>query len=238
MTANFVGKRNYNTAEIKEACAAGIVAQQHWNYSESDAEADVNIRLFIEGETAVVGMRLGTRSLSKRPYKQQHVIGSLKPTVAAALLELANLFPGARILDPCCGAGTILIEANPYGVEAWGGDIHREAVTAARFNASQAEATAYIQYWDARALPLSNGSVDRVISNLPWGRAVATDVSLQSLYREIGEEIERVLVPGGKAILLTNLPDSVQFKQLKCDKKIEISLFGQTPTIMIWSERI
>jgi len=236
VTANFVGKRNYSTAEIKQACAEGVIELQHWVYSENDAEADLNVRLFIEGETAVVGMRLGARSLSKRPYKRQHLIGSLKPTVAAALLELADLTPGARILDPCCGAGTILIEARAFGVEAWGGDINPEAVTAARFNTAQAEANVHLQHWDARALPLSDNSVDYVISNLPWGRAVTTDVSLQSLYQEIGEEIERVLVSDGKAVLLTNSPEAVQFNRLNRDKQIENSLFGQTPTIMVWSD--
>jgi len=237
VTANFVGKRNYSTDEIKQACAAGMLERQRWVYSENDATADLNLRVFIEHDTAVVGVRLSTRSLSKRPYKGQHVPGSLKPPVAAALLALADIPPGARILDPCCGAGTILIEAGSAGAAAWGGDIDPQALAAAHLNAEQAGVMVRIQHWDARALPLSDGSVDRVISNLPWGRAVSTNGSLQSLYQEIGEEIERVLAPGGQAVVLTNLPDLVQFKRLKCDKKIEISLFGQTPTITVWSDR-
>jgi tRNA (guanine6-N2)-methyltransferase len=238
VTANFVGKRNYNTDEIKQACAEGIAEHQGWHYSENDAQADLNVRVFIEGDMAVVGVRLGARSLSKRPYKQQHVPGSLKPAVAAALLQLAGVTQGARILDPCCGAGTILIEARSYGATAYGGDINWEAVTAAHFNATQAGAAVQIQHWDARVLPVSDRSVDRVISNLPWGRAVSTDSSLRGLYQEIGEEIQRVLAPGGQIVVLTNLPDLVQFRRLKCDKQIEISLFGQTPTIMVWSDRV
>ena len=237
VTANFVGKRNYSSAEIKQACAAGIVEQQGWFYSENDAKADLNVRIFIEGDTAVVGVRLGAQSLSKRPYKQQHVPGSLKPAVAAALLEVAGVTPGARILDPCCGAGTILIESRAYGATPWGGDTNHEAVTAARFNAAQASVVAYIQRWDARALPISDRSVDRVISNLPWGRAVSANGSLEILYQEISEEIERVLSPGGQTVLLTNRPDLVQFKRLKCDRQIEISLFGQMPAIMVWTDR-
>lgn len=238
VTANFVGKRNYNTDEIKKACAEGIAERQHWVYSENDAEADLNIRVFIEGQTAVVGVRLGAHSLSKRPYKQQHVPGSLKPAVAAALLALADVTPGTRILDPCCGAGTILIESGSYGATAYGGDINREAVTAARFNSTEAGAVVQIQHWDARALPVADQSVDRVISNLPWGRAVSIDDSLPALYQEISEEMQRVLAPDGRIVLLTNLPDLVQFNRLKCDRKFEISLFGQTPTIMIWSDWI
>jgi tRNA (guanine6-N2)-methyltransferase len=236
VTANFVGKRNYNTEEIKQACAAGIIERQGWVYSKDDAKADLNVRVFIEGETVVVGVRLGAQSLSKRPYKQEHVPGSLKPAVAAALLRLADIAPGARILDPCCGAGTILIEAGAYGVIPFGGDIDPQAIVAARFNAAQADARVHLQRWDARALSISNKSIDCVISNLPWGRAVSTNVSLQVLYQEISEEIERVLIPGGRAVLLTNLPHLVQFKRLKCERQFEISLFGQTPSIMVWTE--
>lgn len=238
VTANFVGKRNYNTDEIKQACASGIMEGQGWVYSEDDANSDLNVRVFIEGDMAEVGVRLAAQSLSKRPYKQQHVPGSLKPAVAAALLELASVTPDMELLDPCCGAGTILIEAGSRGAVAWGGDINQEAVTAARINASQANVNVNIQRWDARVLPISSGSVDCVISNLPWGRAVSTESSLSTLYPEISEEIERVLAPGGRTVLLTNLPDLIQFKRLKCDQQLEISLFGQTPKITIWSEQI
>ena len=236
ITANFVGKRNYNTDEIKHACASGIMESQGWVYSEDDSNADLNIRIFIEGETAEVGVRLAARSLSKRPYKQEHVPGSLKPAVAAALLRLANMREDTRVLDPCCGAGTILIEAKSYAAIARGGDIAQHAVTAARLNAAQAGVDVDIQQWDARALPILDNSIDRVISNLPWGRAVITDGSLPTLYENICAEIERVLVPGGRTVLLTNLPDLVQFKRLECYHQIEISLFGQTPTVMAWSD--
>jgi len=238
VTANFVGKRNYNTDEIKQACASGIIERQGWVYSEDDANADLNVRIFIERDTAIVGLRLGARSLSKRQYKQEHVLGSLKPAVATALLELAGITPDMRILDPCCGAGTILIEAGSRRARAWGGDINQEAVTATYINATQANVDVHIQRWDARALPISARSVDCVISNLPWGRAVSTDGSLSTLYQEIGEEIERVLVPGGRTVLLTNLPDLIQFKRLKCNQQLEISLFGQTPKITVWSDSI
>src|SRR5262249_7281388 len=36
---------------------------------------------------------------------------SLRPTVAAAMVRLAGIGPGMTVLDPFCGAGTILAEA-------------------------------------------------------------------------------------------------------------------------------
>lgn len=238
VTANFVGRRNFSTEEIKQACAKGVTLRQGWAYSEADGAANLNLRIFIEGEEAIVGIRLGERSLSKRSYKHAHVPGSLKPTVAAALASLVNVGAGMRVLDPCCGAGTILIEAGAYHAEAWGGDIDFQAVMAARQNASEAAAEVCVQCWDARSLPVADKSVERVISNLPWGRAVRTPGSLETLYAEIGKEIRRVLAPGGKAALLTNQPELVHIEGLKCETRIEISLFGQTPTILVWRDHV
>jgi 23S rRNA G2445 N2-methylase RlmL len=235
VTANFVGRRNFTTDEIKRACAEGVMSRLGWTYSEDDGLASLNLRIFIEGDAAVVGVRLGERSLSKRAYKHSHIPGSLKPTVAAALAALVGVGPGLRVLDPCCGAGTILIEAQTFGAESWGGDIDLEIVKAAQQNADSAGSSVQLQRWDARSLPLADKSVDRVISNLPWGRAVRTPGSLGALYTGIGQEIRRVLAPGGgQAALLTNQPELVHIEGLKCETRMEISLFGQNPTILVW----
>ncbi len=241
ITANFVGKRNYNTEEIKEACAAGITGSHGWTYTPDDGLADLNVRIFIEHERAFVGVRLGKRPLHRRTYKQSHVPGSLKPAVAAALLASVGIGinvkmkPGLRLLDPCCGAGTILIEAAQLGATAEGGDNGLPAITAAQTNATLAGAAVNLRLWDAQDLPIANVSFERIVSNLPWGRRVSADAALQPLYKRICMEIERVLAPGGQIALLTNTPHLVNFHELRPEEQVEISLFGQTPTIMIFS---
>lgn len=237
VTANFVGRRNYSTDEIKQACAEGIAAHHRWRYTSDDATADINVRLFIEHETAFVGMRLGKRPLHDRPYKQAHVPGSLKPPVAAALLALAGIAPGARVLDPCCGAGTILIEAALQGAQAVGGDSDLAALRAAQVNASAAGTAIALQRWDAQALPLADGAAERIVSNLPWGRAVEVDTALAAFYRRACVEMRRAVAPGGRIALLTGTPHLVIFDGLECERQIEISLFGQRPTVMLFSSR-
>ena len=59
--------------------------------------ADLNVRLFIEHETASVGLRLGQVPLQERRWKRAHRPGSLKPPVAAAMLRLAGLAPGQDV---------------------------------------------------------------------------------------------------------------------------------------------
>jgi 23S rRNA G2445 N2-methylase RlmL len=51
--------------------------------------------------------------------------------------------------------------------EELGGDIRKEAVAMARRNAQAAGVRARWQVWDARALPLEAGSVNRILTNLP-----------------------------------------------------------------------
>ena len=50
-------------------------------------------------------------SLHKRGYRRQAALAPLKETLAAALLELSFWNPQRPLLDPFCGAGTIVIEA-------------------------------------------------------------------------------------------------------------------------------
>jgi 23S rRNA G2445 N2-methylase RlmL len=235
VTANFVGKRNYSTVEIKQACAESIAAAHGWAYAPDDTGADLNVRVFIDHDVAFVGVRLGERPLHRRPYKQTHVPGSLKPPVAAAMLALAEVGPGMHLLDPCCGAGTILIEAAQIGAVAQGGDCDPDAVTAARANIYAAGVSADVREWDACALSLDDGAFERVVTNLPWGREVRVDAVLEAFYSRVCAEIRRVLAPGGQIAVLTNLPHLVTFSDLRRDVELEISLFGQTPTVQVFS---
>ncbi|MCC6804068.1 MAG: methyltransferase domain-containing protein [Anaerolineae bacterium] len=236
ITASFVGRRNYTTDEIKRTIAEGILSLYDWRYTPDDREADLNVRLFIEHETAYVGVRLGKHPLHERAYKAVERPGSLKPTVAAAMLRLAGADPGARLLDPCCGSGTIVIEGALLGAAAQGGDIDPEAVEAALANASAAGVEVAITQRDARVLPLPDRSIDCVVTNLPWGRQIAVDDALAGLYADVCSEIERVIAPGGRIVVLTSAPDYLVFRRLRQTGAVEISLFGQTPAICTFAE--
>jgi 23S rRNA G2445 N2-methylase RlmL len=236
VTANFVGQRNYNVDEIKRSVAAGIEATHDWRYSEDEGVSDLNLRVFIEHTTAYIGLRLGRDSLQKRPYKQEHLPGSLKPPVAAAMAILAGVESGNRVLDPFCGTGTILIEAARLDARVYGGDSSTISLEKARTNLNAAGIISPIQRWDARALPFANHSADCVISNLPWGRQVQVDAALETLYHDAFAEMRRILVPGGRAALLTTTPQLLTAAAIQQTKQIEISLFGQNPLIVLFED--
>ncbi len=72
---------------------------------------DVQLNLFIQQQTAVISFDTSGEPLHKRGYRQETIEAPVKETLAAALLKLAHYTPDKILLDPCCGSGTILIEA-------------------------------------------------------------------------------------------------------------------------------
>ncbi|MCG8351630.1 MAG: methyltransferase domain-containing protein [Chloroflexales bacterium] len=238
VSASFVGRRNYTTPQIKQALASGVRQHYGWFYTDEEAPDALSLRLFIEHERALLGVRLGSHPLHRRPYKTQSVPGSLRAPVAAAMLRLAGVTAGTAMLDPLCGAGTIVIEAALLGAHSQGGDNDATALAAARANLAASGARATLQQWDARALPLETASVDCVATNVPFGRQVLTAAELNALYTDCIAEIGRVLRTGGPAVLLSNQVDRLgaaiaHQSTLTIVAQREISLYGQTPQIWV-----
>jgi 23S rRNA G2445 N2-methylase RlmL len=262
ISASFVGRRNYTTDELKEALAREVAGRRDLPVEPDDRRAPLHLRLVLEHGAALLGLRLGREPLHERRWKGEHVPGSLKPSVAAALWRLAGLAVGARALDVCCGAGTLVVEAADAGARALGGDRDVAALAAASANLRAFGAAANLPAfgaaakpcdvggaahpgvscaapslvrWDARALPLPGASIDAVASNLPWGRQVGSDAPLETLYAGIADELARVLAPRGTAVVLTGAPECFAARRLRLDARREIGLFGRRPSVLVLS---
>ncbi|MBI1276538.1 MAG: methyltransferase domain-containing protein [Anaerolineaceae bacterium] len=234
ISVSFIGKRNYTADEVKLAVADSITFTHGWTYTPDDREANLNIRVFIEHEEAYIGVRLGSHAQHERLYKMVERPGALKPTVAAAMLRLVDVQAGQRLLDPCCGSGTILIEAALMGASVQGGDNDPDAVKATLQNMKDAEVQGQVEQWDARVLPLRDGSNKRIVTNLPWGRQTFVNEELGSFYTQVCGEMERIIAAEGRIAILTSTPHLLHFNYLQLIQSLEISLFGQNPTISIY----
>jgi tRNA (guanine6-N2)-methyltransferase len=124
---------------------------------------------------------------------------------------LAGVQPGARLVDPFCGAGTIPIEAALAcrQLHAVGFDLDDRAIAAALANASAAGVEVSIARADAAALPLADESVDRIVTNPPWGSAVRAGGQAGADPASFAREALRVLAPHGRVALVT--PPSTPF---------------------------
>lgn len=72
---------------------------------------DVQLNLFIHQNEAVISFDTSGMPLYKRGYRQESVEAPMQESLAAAMLRLANYRGEERVFDPCCGSGTLLIEA-------------------------------------------------------------------------------------------------------------------------------
>jgi hypothetical protein len=55
------------------------------------------------------------------------------------------------------------------------------------------------------------------------------------LYQRIFTQMRRVLAPSGRLVVLTNAPEKIDPLDLACVERIDMSLFGQRPTIIVFS---
>lgn len=72
---------------------------------------DIQINLFIQHQNAIISFDTSGEPLHKRGYRQETVEAPMKETLAASILRLAHYTKDQIFLDPCCGSGTLLIEA-------------------------------------------------------------------------------------------------------------------------------
>ena len=82
-------------------------------HREAFQERGENFSVFVSVRNDRVRLLLDTsgESLAHRGYRTWNGKAPLRETLAAALIEISPWRPGTRLHDPCCGTGTIPIEA-------------------------------------------------------------------------------------------------------------------------------
>lgn len=114
--------------------------------------------------------------------------------VKARELDLLGVKPGDRVLDLGCGRGEVTAELLKRGARPAAIDYARDAV---ELTHDLVRGSALVAQADAVHLPFPSRSFDAVllgdvIEHIPW------DLASQAL-----SEVERVLVPGGRALIHT-----------------------------------
>jgi 23S rRNA G2445 N2-methylase RlmL len=244
LVTQMTGVHGYRRLDAGKALAQGLAGKLPASWRPAEENAAVEVWLTIHGATAVCGLRLSDRTMRHRRYKREHLPASLRPTMAAAMVRLAGAGPGQVVLDPMCGAGTILAEQLEVGwhgragkVEVWGGDRDPAALRAAAANLRRLGPT-LLARWDATRLPLPDASVDRVITNPPFGKQLGRPEDIGPLYRRALAEYERVLRPGGRAVFLVGdtapLREAAQAVGWQPGRLVRVRVLGQPAAISVW----
>ncbi|MBD3291758.1 MAG: hypothetical protein GF393_02450 [Armatimonadia bacterium] len=100
----------------------------------------------------------------QRPFQYS---SALPPRIARAMVNLVAA-PGDRLIDPCCGSGTALVEAGYMGVEPFGWEINQTVAEQGAVNICHHGQAAWLVVGDGRT---ARGSWDGAVLDLPYGIA-------------------------------------------------------------------
>lgn len=135
---------------------------------------------------------------SRRP----HTTSSSLPTrIARAMVNLVAS-PPDRLLDPCCGTGTIVLEAAQMGMTVAGCDINPRMVGAVQKNLAHYGLSAETYLGDARHI---QGNFNAVVTDLPYGIRLKGDIQRdQEILRNV-----RHLAPKAVFVDVRNLDEQL-----------------------------
>jgi len=99
---------------IKDAVCDHLREQTGERPSVDTRHPDLGLHLHLDGDLAIVSVDTSGEALFKRGWREDKGEAPLKETLAAAMLAAAGWRgrpQDGALLDPCCGSGTIAIEA-------------------------------------------------------------------------------------------------------------------------------
>ncbi len=108
------------------------------------------------------------KSYRRHDLKPYHSTISLPARLSRALANLVSP-PAQTILDPFCGTGSILLEANAIGLTAYGVDNNPHMVAIARRNLEFFGYPPSVEIGDALDCSLT---ADAIVTDLPYGRVL------------------------------------------------------------------
>ncbi|XP_048346323.1 tRNA (guanine(6)-N2)-methyltransferase THUMP3 [Sphaerodactylus townsendi] len=216
VTCNRAGD-NHSFTSNEAARDFGGAVQDFFQWKADMTNFDVEVLLNIHNHEVVVGIALTEESLHRRNITHFGPT-TLRSTLAYGMLRLCDPQPADIIIDPMCGTGAIPIE----GAAEWpncfhiAGDNNPQAVKRTANNIlsllkqiqskeslSDSKPIDSIQ-WDICNLPLRTGSVDAIVTDMPFGKRIGSKKKNWDLYPACLMEMGRICRPRtGRAVLLT-----------------------------------
>ena len=95
---------------IKKAVVERLKSVYHKAWFDETGSVN-QIQFLIMKNNVSLCLNTSGAGLHKRGYRNTSLIAPIKETLAAAMADLAHVRPDSTVYDPCCGSGTILIEA-------------------------------------------------------------------------------------------------------------------------------
>lgn len=183
-------------------------------------------------------VELGPLAWAARFGVMQRLPATTPPAVAAGALRLAKVRDGMSLVDVCGGVGTIpLVDALGRDGRGLVVDVSPSSIAVARQNIEAFASVGRVvaEVGDATDLDLADGSADRVVCDVPFGKKIGSNRANDTLYPGLVTELGRILTADGRAVLITDdkrrFADCVRReRRLKVVKQTPLRYNGVTPT--------
>jgi len=202
----------HNFTSMQAAHYFGGAVNDHFNWNVDMRNFDIEVVLHIMEGSLSVGIQL---TLDNQSHRNIRHFGptTLKANIAYSLLRFANIQTGDVICDPMCGSGSISVEGAlglPKTFQL-AGENHPMAIQHSAENIQALEEEkgdsytlpASVIQWDIYQLPLRTSCVDKIVTDLPFGKKIGNKDRNMFLYPVALNEMARVCRPSGRAVLLT-----------------------------------
>lgn len=177
-------------------------------------------------------------------YRLNTLPASINPYIAAIVAQYIKKYSSkdAKVLDPFCGTGTILVErakAAPYD-SLYGVDIKQNAIDFATENAKAADILINYIHSDIQKF-VSNVTFNEIISNMPFGNRVGNHKANIQIYEGFFGNINHYLSKNAFLALYTmegTLLESVADKNgFNIIEKHKMYAGGLRPTLYILKQK-
>ncbi|HEX4943712.1 MAG TPA: THUMP domain-containing protein [Usitatibacteraceae bacterium] len=203
---------DFITLKVKDAIADAFREALGKRPDVASRDPDVRVHVFLDAKWCTLYLDTSGEPLFKRGRRDKTGEAPLKKNLAAGLLALSGWTPDMPLLDPMCGAGTILIEAaeialglapgrgRPFGFEKL------TRFDAPAWDKVKAESSARAQAVGPRAI---HGS-DLYGSTLDAARANLRDMGLEGVVSLKQANLLELSAPAPAGFLVTNPPYGVR----------------------------
>ncbi len=180
-------------------------------------------------------VRLFTIPDDRFDYRKEVVATSIKPSNAALLVALAKeyMVEDARVLDPFCGVGTMLIERQKQipANTSYGIDYMQEAIEKAKINTEAAGQI--IHYINKNYFDFTHEYLfDEIFTNMPFAIGHKTEADIYDIYQDFFIKTKQHLEINGTIIMYSHNKEYVRKLSLangyRIVKEIEVNVKERT----------
>ncbi len=175
----------------------------------------------------------GMRFTRHTDYAKILAKGELRPELASIMCLISEPNPQDVFLDPFTGSGAIPIERTRIApcVQVIASDNDKTIIEQLKNKVKRLNIKIAINRWDAlHVTHVKDASVDKIVTDPPWGLHLGTDLNLSVFYSDMLKEFHRVLKSDGILVLL--LANKELFEEILESKKDKFNLLSKYNTLV------